>query len=461
MRDVAVIGVGETEFGELWDRSFRDLGIEAGLKAIQDAKLRSEDIDAVYIGNMSAGKFIDQEHVSALVADYAGLADMHLPTVRVEGGGACGAIALLQGRLAIASGMHDIVVVGGAEKMTDVSEVQAAEILSSTADQEWETVFGATFAGLYAMMARRHMYEYGTTREQMAAVAVKNHKNGALNPEAQFQKEITLETVLQAPWVAEPLGLFDCAPLSVGERCAVEQAERLRDPGRLQDRLERDFLLELSLGIQGAILVILHRDGGHLLPRRAVLVHVSRGHHRVQAGERRPEDGLPLLVRGGREDLRGLDLADVRHLLRAAHDDDVVHPGRDGESGLEESYRAACAAAFDADRREVHVREARIIGDEGRHMLLVDEFPRGHVADVHRVDVLRAELRVLDRLQPGLDPEVPEGAIPQLPELRLADADDRDVPHRPRPPASRSCRGTSRTSRSRRRPGPRSCPSST
>src|SRR2546425_302062 len=129
MRDVAVIGVGETEFGELWDRSFRDLGIEAGLKAIQDAKLRSEDIDAVYIGNMSAGKFIDQEHVSALVADYAGLADMHLPTVRVEGGGACGAIALLQARLAIASGMYDIVVVGGAEKMTDVGEVQAAVVL--------------------------------------------------------------------------------------------------------------------------------------------------------------------------------------------------------------------------------------------------------------------------------------------------------------------------------------------
>src|SRR5438309_7002471 len=79
VRDVAVIGIGETEFGELWDRSFRDIGIEAGLKAIQDAKIRSEDIDAVYIGNMSAGKFIDQEHVSALVADYAGLADMHLP----------------------------------------------------------------------------------------------------------------------------------------------------------------------------------------------------------------------------------------------------------------------------------------------------------------------------------------------------------------------------------------------
>src|SRR3989441_1462220 len=233
MRDVAIIGVGETEFGELWDRSFRDLGIEAGLKAIQDAKLRSEDIDAVYIGNMSAGKFIDQEHVSALVADYAGLADMHLPTVRVEGGGACGAIALFQARLAIASGMYDIVVVGGAEKMTDVGEVQAAEILSSTADQEWETVFGATFAGLFAMMARRHMFEYGTTREQLAAVAVKNHKNGALNPVAQFQKEITIETVLQAPGVAEPLGVFHCAPLSDGAAalvlCAREKARKFTD----------------------------------------------------------------------------------------------------------------------------------------------------------------------------------------------------------------------------------------
>src|SRR5207237_8127303 len=149
---------------------------------------------------MSAGTLIDQEHVSALVADYAGLADMHLPTVRVEGGGACGAIALLQGRLAIASGMHDIVVVGGAEKMTDVSEVQAAEILSSTADQEWETVFGATFAGLYAMIARRHMYEYGTTRDQMADVAVKNHKNGAVNPEDQFRNAVTLQAAIDAPW---------------------------------------------------------------------------------------------------------------------------------------------------------------------------------------------------------------------------------------------------------------------
>jgi len=233
VREVSVIGVGETQFGELWDKSFRELGIEAGLRAIEDAKIAAENVDAIYVGNMSAGKFIDQEHVAALVADYAGLADQHLPTIRVEGGGACGAIAIRQAAMSIASGVHDIVVVGGAEKMTDVGDVEAAQILSSTTDQEWESVFGATFAGLFAMMARRHMFEYGTTREQLAAVAVKNHKNGALNPVAQFQKEITIDMVLQAPKVAEPLGLFDCAPLSDGAAalvlCAREKAHKFTD----------------------------------------------------------------------------------------------------------------------------------------------------------------------------------------------------------------------------------------
>jgi len=233
VRGVSVIGIGETQFGELWDKSFRELGIEAGLRAIQEAKIAAENVDAIYVGNMSAGKFIDQEHVAALVADYSGLVDQHLPTVRVEGGGACSAIAIHQAAMSIASGVHDIVVVGGAEKMTDVGDVEANAILSSTTDQEWESVFGATFAGLYAMMARRHMFEHGTTREQLAAVAVKNHKNGSMNPNAQFQKEITIETVLQAPRVAEPLGVFDCAPLSDGAAavvlCSADKAREFTD----------------------------------------------------------------------------------------------------------------------------------------------------------------------------------------------------------------------------------------
>jgi acetyl-CoA C-acetyltransferase len=221
MREVAIIGIGETKFGELWDKSFREIGIEAGLLAIQDAKIKGEDIDALYIGNMSAGRFIDQEHIAPLIADYVGLAGANLPATRIEGAGASGGLAVSQAYMAVASEVHDIVVVGGAEKMTDVSEVYAQEILASTADQEWESVFGATFAGLHAMIAKRHMHKFGTTKEQMGMVAVKNHKNAAMNPNAQYRRAMSLEVVLKAPMVADPLGLFDCAPLSDGAAALV------------------------------------------------------------------------------------------------------------------------------------------------------------------------------------------------------------------------------------------------
>ena len=115
MRDVAIIGIGVTKFGELWNRSFRDLGIEAGLKAIEDAKLSGSEIDGLFIGNMSAGRFINQQHIDALIADYSGMASKHIPATRVEAGGASGAVAFRQAVMAVASGMHDIVMVGGAE----------------------------------------------------------------------------------------------------------------------------------------------------------------------------------------------------------------------------------------------------------------------------------------------------------------------------------------------------------
>jgi len=221
MRRVAIIGVGDTEFGELWDYSFRDLGIQAGLTAVADANITADKIDALYVGNMSAGRFIEQEHIGALIADYSGLARDHIPATRVEAAGASGGLALRQGFLAVASGLHDIVVVGGAEKMTDVSDVESAVIQSSAVDQEWETVLGATFPALHALIAKRHMHEYGTTREQLADVAVKNHKNGSLNPKAQFQREITRETVMLSPLVSSPLRVFDCAPSSDGAAAVV------------------------------------------------------------------------------------------------------------------------------------------------------------------------------------------------------------------------------------------------
>ena len=221
MRDVAIIGVGLTKFGELWDKSFRNLIAEAGTKAILDAGIEGKEIDALYVGSMSPGRFVGQEHVGALVVDSSGLSIMNIPATRVESACASGGMALRQAYIAVASGMHDIVVVGGVEKMTDVVGGEATNILAMAADQEWEAFFGVTFPALYAMIARRHMYEYGTTREQLAMVAVKNHENGLLNPHAQFHRKITVDDVLNSPKVADPLTLLDCSPISDGAAALI------------------------------------------------------------------------------------------------------------------------------------------------------------------------------------------------------------------------------------------------
>ncbi len=230
MRDVAIIGIGVTQFGELWDKSFRQLIAEAGAKAILDAGISGKEINAMYVGSMSSGRFVGQEHIGALVADVSGFSHMHIPSTRVEGACASGGLAVRQGYLSIASGVNDIVIVGGIEKMNDVGGVSATETLATAADQEWEAFFGATFPGLYAMIARRHMYEYGTTKKQLAQVAVKNHANGALNPNAQYRKPITLDYAMNATIVADPLGLMDCSPVSDGAAsivlCAADIAKK-------------------------------------------------------------------------------------------------------------------------------------------------------------------------------------------------------------------------------------------
>lgn len=236
--DAYVIGAAHTRFGEAWEQSFRDLMTEAGLAAIQDAGIKGESIDAVFVGTMSTGKLLGQEHVAPLVLDGAGLADRHLPATRVEAAGASGGIAFRQGVQAIRSGSADLVVVGGVEKMSDVSDSDAQAIHSAGIDQEWEHFFGATNAAMHAILAKRHMAEHGTTRAQLAHVAVKNHAHGARNPLAQFRAPIDAERVLRAPMVADPLTMFDCAPLSDGAACVVLASDRViesyrKDPVRV------------------------------------------------------------------------------------------------------------------------------------------------------------------------------------------------------------------------------------
>jgi len=220
-REVAIIGIGCTPFGEFWDKSFRDIFVEAGIEALEDANVQGDEIDEIIGGNMSAGRFVGQEHISSLIADYAGLANLHIPSTRVEAACASGGLALRTGMLAVASGHADIVVAAGVEKMTDVSTQAATDMLTAAADREWEGFAGATFPGLYAMIARRHMYEYGTMSEQLASVAVKNHHNATMNPKAQFQNEISIEAVLRSAMIANPLHMLDCSPLSDGAAAVI------------------------------------------------------------------------------------------------------------------------------------------------------------------------------------------------------------------------------------------------
>jgi len=215
MREVAIVGCGMTKFGELWQKSLRDIFVEAALKAMDDAHV--DHIDAMYIGNMAAGICIGQEHLGSLMADYLGVTP--IPAISIEATCASGGLALRQGFIEVASGMNDIVLVGGAEKLTDSPD--STYVLISAADREYEAYNGVTFPGLYAMVARAHMHKYGTTREQLALVAVKNHKNGSMNPNAQFQREITIDAVLSSPLVADPLRLMDCSPISDGAACVI------------------------------------------------------------------------------------------------------------------------------------------------------------------------------------------------------------------------------------------------
>jgi acetyl-CoA C-acetyltransferase len=230
MRDVAIIGIGITKWGELWKKSLRDIYVETALLALEDAGI--DRIDSMYIGSMSSGLFVGQEHIASLLADYLG--QLPVPATRVETACASGGLALRLGFMEVASGMSDVVLVSGVEKMTDVGGDEATYALGTAADQEYEGYQGITFPGLYALIARAHMQKFGTTREQLAKVAVKNHYNGSKNPLAQYPFEITVEAVLNSVKVADPLNILDCSPITDGAAaaiiCPVDMARKMGKP---------------------------------------------------------------------------------------------------------------------------------------------------------------------------------------------------------------------------------------
>jgi acetyl-CoA C-acetyltransferase len=245
---VAIIGVGMCKFGELWERNLIDIALEAGMYAIFDAGVRGTDIDGLVIGNMSAGRFTGQEHLGAQAADIGGLGD--LAAYSVEAACASGGAAVRQAYMAIKSGEHDVMLVIGSEKMSDVTQSEAMNTISVASDFEWEGMFGATFPALYAFMARRHMKEYGTTEEQLAKPTVKNHANAAHNEWAQFQRPVPIEVVMNSGLLADPLRVLHSAPITDGAAglviCREELAKKYTDtPVYIESSEQRSDTLAL------------------------------------------------------------------------------------------------------------------------------------------------------------------------------------------------------------------------
>ncbi|VVB56777.1 3-ketoacyl-CoA thiolase [uncultured archaeon] len=263
-----------TKFGEDWKRGFRDLILEAGKKALEDSNLHGAEIDGLFAGTMAPGPLIGQEHAGALLADWMGLNP--IASTRVEAACASGGVALRQGFMAVASGLHDCVVEGGVEKMTDVSGPDVVSALGGAGDQEWELFPGATFPAIYALAARRHMLDYGTTEEQMASVAVKNHLNGSKNKYAQFQSPITIETVMKSKMVASPLKVFDCSPVTDGAAALVLMPLD-------KARAHTDTPIEIAASAQASDTLALH-DRKSLTELNATKVAAKKAYEMAKVG---------------------------------------------------------------------------------------------------------------------------------------------------------------------------------
>jgi acetyl-CoA C-acetyltransferase len=229
MRDVSIIGIGQTPVGELWGQSLRHLAYEALIAAMRDASV--DYADALYVGNMLSGDVSGQLHLGALVADFSGLRGIE--AVRVEAACASGAAAFRQAYIGVASGLQDVVIAASVEKMTDDVGTKLTAGLAAAADADYEVVHGVSFVALNALLMQRYMHEYKVTRENFAGFAVNAHANGAHNQNAMFQEPISREKFMQAGIIADPVTLLDASPMADGAAavilCPTEMAHEFTD----------------------------------------------------------------------------------------------------------------------------------------------------------------------------------------------------------------------------------------
>ncbi len=234
VNDVRIAGVGMTPFGRQPNRTARGLFAAAADEAFEDAAVPPEKIEEVFYGNFM-GEFAEQQgHQGPLAAEVAGVS---APATRIESACASSGVAVRYGVNQIRSGAADVVLVGGAERMTNLSTADGTEALAAAADSLWEINAGVTFPGAYSLIANRYFAEFGGDREDLAHVAVKNHDHAVENDLAQFQMEIDVEKVLDATKVCSPFGLFDCSPMSDGGSAAVLVSDSFAEEHDLDARV--------------------------------------------------------------------------------------------------------------------------------------------------------------------------------------------------------------------------------
>jgi len=231
----SIVGADMTRFGSHPSGTLAELFAQAALPAMDDAGVTQSEINALYIGNTSATVSENDSHLGPKLAAEVGLTGT--PTQRFEDACATSAMATKHAARAVEAGYHDVVLVGGVERCTTasgLSTTEMTEVFSSAASRQYEQPIGLTFPGVFALLTKRHMHEYGTTREQLAEVAVKNHYHGSLNPRAQFGQEIERHEVFDGPRIADPFHLYDCCPFSDGASAIVvvnrEVADSFEDP---------------------------------------------------------------------------------------------------------------------------------------------------------------------------------------------------------------------------------------
>lgn len=253
MRDVAITGIGSTLFGKHDGRGLESLAVEAANAALRNAGVSRNEIGALYLGNFIAGPLSGQEVLAGIVADELGLEN--IPCTKVEGACASGGIAFRHAVLAVSSGICDAALVVGVEKMTHASGGQVTQALNCAMDNRSDGPSGLTFPGLFGLAWRRHAAKYGTTRDEVSSVVIKNKANGLKNPLAQLGAELNFDVIRQSQPIADPIQLYDCCPVSDGAAAIVVVA---KDRAKGAPDLPIDVLA--SVQTRGSPRIAGHRD---------------------------------------------------------------------------------------------------------------------------------------------------------------------------------------------------------